>query len=333
MKISVSGAFSNFGTHYGYGKAAKNILNGFDKNGLEWYVDYKSADIEIFWGHPPYDFQTYSRSYKIGYTAWESTEFKRDWLESMIEDADELWTPSYWLSDLFAQKTGKPTFTYEHGVNKNWKPKRHYRDKSRPFTFLHIGEPQLRKNGQMVVDAFVELFGGNENYKLVMKSSGMNTTRIWNRSGSIIGTPQGVYKNIILLEQMMEEEMLIELHGKVDCLIYPTAGEGFGFHPLEAMAAGLPTITTTGWCNYKKFITLELEDTLSRSEYQSLHPGDMFNPNYEDVKNKMIDMAENYEKYAKLAFSNSFEIHKEYDWDKVNYKAAKKLKEIYKSKF
>lgn len=332
MKISVSGAFRNFETNYGYGVAAKNILNGFTKNNLDWYIDHKSADIEIFWGHPPYEFQNYSRSYKIGYTAWESTEFKDGWLESM-DDVDELWSPSYWLSDLFAEKTGKPTFTYEHGVSKSWKPKRHYRDRNRPFTFLHIGEPQFRKNGQLVVDAFAKLFGGNEDYKLVMKSSGMNTTRIWNESGNILGTPQGVYKNIILLEQMMEEKMLIELHNKVDCLIYPTSGEGFGFHPLEAMASGLPTITTTGWCNYKKFITLELEDKLSPSEYSFIHPGNMFNPNFEDVKNKMLEMVENYEKYAKLAFKNSLLIHDEYDWDKVNYKAVKRLKEIYKSKF
>ena len=131
----------------------------------------------------------------------------------------------------------------------------------------------------------------------------------------------------------MEEKMLIELHNKVDCLIYPTSGEGFGFHPLEAMASGLPTITTTGWCNYKKFVTLELEDKISPSEYSFIHPGNMFNPNFEDVKNKMVEMVENYEKYAKLAFKNSLLIHDEYDWDKVNYKAVKRLKEIYKSKF
>lgn len=331
MKISVTGAFRNFETNYGYGNAAHNILNGLNKYKIDWAVDRIGSDIEIFWGHPPYEFKK-STTYNIGYTAWESTEFKDNWLESM-EDANELWSPAYWLSDLFSKKTGKPTFTYEHGVSKLWKPYRHYRNTSRPFTFLHIGEPQVRKNGQMTVDAFSELFGNNPNYKLVMKSSGMNTTRIRNRSGSIIGTPQGVYNNIIILEQMMDQEMLIELHNKVDCLIYPTSGEGFGFHPLESMACGLPTITTTGWCNYKKFITLELEDELSQSEYTALHPGKMFNPNYEDIKLKMIEMVENYDKYSKIAFKNSFNIHKEYDWDVVNYKAVKRLKDIYDSKF
>jgi hypothetical protein len=46
----------------------------------------------------------------------------------------------------------------------------------------------------------------------------------------------------------------------------------------------------------------------------------------------MIDMVENYDKYAKEAFKNSFIIHDEYSWDTVNLKAAKRLEEIKNSR-
>lgn len=327
MLVSLNGAFRNYIPTYGYGVAAENIVKGLKKNQINFEIATYDADIEIFWGHPPYEFAT-SRAYKIGYTAWESTGFKAGWKQTM-EEADEIWTPAKWLSEHFEKELNKPTFTYPHGVDSDWKPSRHYRPQNEPFRFLHIGEPQYRKNGQMVVDAFCELFGNDDRYQLVMKSAGFNTTRIYEkRSGSIVGTPPSVYKNVVFLDSVIDKDQLIRLHQRAHALIYPTAGEGFGFHPLEALAMGLPTITTTAWCDYKEFVNIPIDTTLSPSPWQDLHPGDMFNPDISDVKAAMIEMVENYEKYAKEAFKNSFEVHKKWGWDVVNNLASEKIKDI-----
>lgn len=326
MKISLGGAFESYETNYGYGVASDHIIKGLTKNDIEVAIKDHSADVELFFGHPPYEWSS-TNSFKIGYTAWESTGFKEDWLASMSE-ADQLWAPSSWLAEHFRESTGKPTYVYPHGVSKVWKPYKHkkFNDK---FIFFHIGEPQYRKNGQLVVEAFAELFGNNPDFSLVMKASKMNTTRIFTNSGSILGTPNGYYNNITIIEGMLSLEQIIELHKKVDCLVYPSAGEGFGFHPLEAMAAGLPTISTTNWCDYKDYITLPIEGEFSDSWWPMLHPGKMFNVALDQVKDAMIDMVENYDKYAELAFKNSFLLHQEYDWNRLNYKAAEKIKNDY----
>lgn len=329
--LSVSGCFRNFNTNYGYGRAAHSILKGFDENNIKWAVDDPSADIELFWGHPAYEFQR-SSHYKIGYTAWESTGFKPGWVEDM-QEADEIWTPTPWLTEHFARTLDKPTFTYPHGVEKMWKPKRHYYDESNPFIFFHIGEPQYRKNGQMVAEAFIELFGNDPKYRLIMKGTTMNTTRIFDEQGSILGSPAGMYENIINVNDMLSDEQMVALHQQVHCLVYPSIGEGFGLHPLEALATGLPTICTSNWAIYDKFITVPIEGKLGPSPHEDLHPGETFNVTKEQVKSAMIDMVENYEKYAKETFKNSFLIHEEYDWAKQNIKAAKRLKEIEKSRF
>lgn len=328
--LSLSGAFRNFDTNYGYGVAAWHILEGFKENGIKWSIDDPSQDIEIFWGHPPYEFQR-SNHYKIGYTAWESTGFHPGWKESM-SDADEIWTPTPWLTEHFMKELDKPGWTYSHGISEEWVPVRHRRPNGeRPFTFLHIGEPQFRKNGQLVLEAFGELFGNNENYKLVMKTAGINTTRVYTNSGSILGT-SSYYNNVVSIDSMLPIEKIIELHGKVDALVYPSAGEGFGFHPLEAMAAGLPSISTSNWAVYDKYITVPIEGTLSPSQWQQLHPGDVFNVTKDQVKEAMIDMVENYDKYAGTTYKNSFFIHEEYSWKAVNKKAAERIKNIQKSR-
>ena len=323
MRLALAGAFDSFETNYGYGVASHHIINGFKKNDIDASTKDHNADINFFFGHPPYEWPS-SAAYKIGYTAWESTGFKEGWLASM-SSADEIWAPATWLAEHFAQSTGKPTYVYPHGVSKIWKPFKHYRQNDK-FIFLHIGEPAYRKNGQMVVEAFSELFGNDEKFLLVMKASSINTTRIFTDSGSIVGSPDSYYRNIRIIDGMMTMEQLVELHKKSDCLVYPSCGEGFGFHPLEAMASGLPTISTTNWAEYEKLITCPIEGSLSDSWWPNLHPGKMFNVTIDQIKKSMVDMVENYEKYSKIAFSNSFNVHQEYDWNKINYKASEKIK-------
>lgn len=327
VEVSLSGAFRNFEANYGYGRAAYNIIEGFKTLGINYAIDDPTKDIEIFWGHPPYEFQR-SHHYKIGYTAWESTGFKKDWLDTM-KDADEIWTPASWLSEHFAKSLDKQTFTFPHGIEEFWTPKRHYKPHGeRPFTFYHIGEPQYRKNGQLVVEAFGELFGNNPEYRLVMKATRINTTRIYTHSGSIIGTPESVYKNIISIDGVISDEQMLEIHNSVDALVYPSIGEGFGLHPLEAMASGLPAISTSNWAEYEKYITVPIKGTLSPSPWQDLHPGDVFNVTKEQVKLAMIDMVENYDKYAGQTYKNAFHIHEEYSWPNQISKAVKRLEDI-----
>jgi glycosyltransferase involved in cell wall biosynthesis len=326
MRLSLGGAFESYATTYGYGVAAHHIIKGFEKNDIKASVKDHSSDVNFFFGHPPYEWYS-SNAFKIGYTAWESTGYHEDWLASMSE-ADQLWAPALWLAEHFHETTGKPTYVYPHGVSKLWKPFKHKRHDDK-FIFFHIGEPQYRKNGQMVVDAFGDLFGNDDRYMLVMKVSSMNTTRIFTHSGSILGSPDSYYNNIRIIDGMLSLDKIIELHKKVDCLVYPSCGEGFGFHPLEAMASGLPTISTSNWADYKKFITRPIEGNLSGSLWPDLHPGDMFNVTVDQVKDAMIDMVDNYEKYADVAFKNSFFVHQEYDWNMINYNAAEKIKNDY----
>ena len=83
---------------------------------------------------------------------------------------------------------------------------------------------------------------------------------------------------------------------------------------------------------YEKFITVPIEGVLGPSPWEDMHPGNTFNVTKDQIKNAMLDMVENYDKYAKQTFKNSFLIHDEYSWDNVNLKALERLKEIKKSR-
>jgi glycosyltransferase involved in cell wall biosynthesis len=313
----------------GYSHASYQIMNAFERFGFTTSIKDKSAPLAISMGFPT-DYTFAPNQYKIGYTAWESTQLRDGWLRKM-KSCDEIWATSTWTANVFKETLNRENIhVYPHGIDIDWKPIR--RKNKKPFRFLHVGEPQIRKNGQLVVDTFIELFGNNPDYELVLKCSGMNSTRLYENSGSIIGSPDSKYKNINILTIPLTHSQMIELYYKTHALIYPTAGEGFGFIPLQALATGMPTISTYQWAEYQKYITIPLEAELGPSIHEELHPGLTYNVDKDFLKKSMIDMVENYEKYQKEAYKNSFHVHMEYDWDRVTEPTAKHLKNIFKSR-
>lgn len=313
----------------GYGHASYEIINSFRRAKISCSIDNNQSKIGISMGFPT-DYKFYPNQYTIGYTAWESTELKPKWEDHMLS-VDQLWATSQWTAEIFKETTGREdVFVYPHGITEDWSPLR--RQNSGVFRFLHIGEPQIRKNGQAVVDSFIKLFGNDPNFQLVLKVSSINTTRIYADDGSIIGSPDSRYSNIIIIDDYLSHNQIIELYHKSHAMVYPTMGEGFGFIPLQALATGMPCISTYEWADYKKYITNPLESKLVDSEYPMLHPGKVYKIDIKDLQRNMSDLVNNYDDYSKTSYKNSFKIHMEYDWDYVTYPASERIKKILKSR-
>ena len=315
----------------GYGEASYHIINSLSKQGVECLIKSPDAPIGISFCQPQ-DYTFSPNQYRIGYTPWESTELMPKWSKSIEDNLDELWTTSQWCKDIFSKHTDKPIFIYEHGIEDTWLPEKRTRDKYRPFRFLHIGEPAYRKDAQMVVDAFISLYGNNPAYELVIKCSSINTTRVLNaKTGEVRGSPDGAYSNIKIIESYLSVEQMNGLYDLCDVFVYPSWGEGFGFNPLQAMAKGIPTICTESWASYARYITCPLKSELVPSPWPTLHPGNMYKADFDQLMFYMKDLTQNYDKYSDLAYKNSFLIHKDYNWTKVTNPAVQRLKEIHKN--
>lgn len=311
----------------GYGEASYHIIKSFKELGVETFIESKDADIEISFADPG-NYKFYSpTSYKIGYSAWESSEMSQNF-KNNIGYCDELWGTSNWITTAYRNLfPNKKIFTYQHGISSVWKPQLR-KEAHKPFTFLHIGEPFTRKDAQIVVDSFVELFGANPDYRLVLKCHKMNTTRVAHPRGFDC-SPSAAYDNIIEITGVLSEEQMIGLYELSDVFVYPSWGEGFGFQPLQALAMGMPVVCVDGWADYKKYITWPVEAGWAKSPWQDKHPGYMLKPNKESLKLKMKESVENYNLVLSDTFKKSFDIHREYDWLEVTKPAVARLREIY----
>ena len=311
----------------GFGNATRYIAREFNRSGLNFVQGIKNNKNNV----PnlafcyPDEFNFLKNQYAIAYMPWESTQVWPNWIDS-LKSVDDLWTTSEWSKKNLENQLDRPVFVYEHGIPDFCKPfKRKRKDVIR---FLHIGEPAVRKGAQDVVEAFIKLFGNNPKYQLILKCSGVNSTRVYNSEGQSIGTPPSHYKNIVVIEDLFTEEMMVALYKQCDVFIYPSYGEGFGFNAAYAIAMGMPTICTAEWAPYKDFITIPLNGEYVESPWPKFHPGQMVQPNLKQMEDSMIEITENYDMYLKNCFTNAIGIHEKFNWQHVSAKPIKRLKKI-----
>ena len=331
MRISFTGdAMRYMDRNTGYGQAAEMIYRSFKKLNIDCGYEIENPDIEICFSNPGGHYWLNENSYHIAYSAWESTDL--DWKSKRVmSQAHELWGTSDWVETVW--KTlfpNKPTFTYKHGIDERFKPMLR-KSSNTPFTFLHIGEPSSRKDAQMLTECFVELFGGDMDYRLVLKSSGLNTVKVKDPNNGYYASPNLAYKNIVCIDSFLTNEQIVGLYGVCDVFVYPTWGEGFGFQPLEALATGMPVISTVKWADYKRYVTFPVDSEYSYHPWNDVHQGLLLKPNRKNLKEQMVDAVNNYDDVLKDTFRNAFKIHQDYDWLEITKGAVERLDYIYKN--
>lgn len=330
MEISYYTIKAGLNPSVGFGYAGQNIVASLQELGHTVKFANPFFPIQLNFTQP-HHFKLHKGQYQIGYTPWESTSMRTDWVER-FNLCNEVWAPSNWNAEVY-KKNGvtKPIFVYPHGIEEKWKPLRRVLKEGEPFKFLHIGEPSPRKDGQLVVDVFIKLFANNPDYQLTIKAHGSHTIRVYDKGNNFVPI-DNVYSNIKVIKEEYSVEQLVDLYHRHHVLVYPTWGEGFGFIPLQALATGMPVISTYDWAHYKNYLgplkinSILTDETLPKAVGDP-HAGQMYKPIKEDLIDKMIDSISNFKAYSGYYFAQSTKIHKEYDWVELTKNAFSHLAE------
>jgi len=279
----------------------------------------------------PYYYQL-TNAYNVGYTPWESTKIPPGWLYNM-NVCNEIWTTSSFVKDIYIQNGVRDNIhVIPHGVSEDFAIVE--RELLNKFNFLHVGGDSKRKNAQLVVDAFLELFDGNEDYQLILKYNNFCYAEIY-LDGKLVQATE--HPQIIGIPEIFSAEDLVRLYHKCHCLVYPTSGEGFGMIPFEAMATGMPTIVTnlTGCADFAHYgIPLEAEygeATYNNHQY-STDTGLWAVPNFDELVIHMQDVAGDYDLFKKSAIHSAKIIHQEHSWSATADKILARLAEFDKKK-
>lgn len=284
--------------------------------------DEPVAPVQISFSNP-YNYKFHKGQYRIGYSPWESTTVPEPWLRKMNK-CDEIWATSGWVANVYEQAGVKvPIKVYEHGIDPRWQPVS--RQPGEKVKFLHVGEPALRKGGQLAIDAFREAFGDRDDVHLTMKCYYQTHTRAYGDDAFVHA--DGAYNNVSFIKDNVNFADLQAIYHDHDVMVYPSYGEGFGLIPLQALATGMPVICTQDWAPYQRFLSpLNLPARKDRSIW-SIHPGDVYYPNYD----ALVDLYR-YSATDLTYLRNKFEkqapaIHERFDWSVLTRNAVQPLVE------
>lgn len=172
------------------------------------------------------------------------------------------------------------------------------------FVLLSVGELQNRKNQRTIIEALHKLKNQNIYYLVVGKG------KLQAEYEKIINK-YGLEENIRLLGFRTDIDELCKI---ADCFVHPSVREGLGIAPLEAMASGLPLISS-----YINGIKDYTKDDISGCCIK--------NPVDVNEMSKAIDkMFKNLE-FRKLCGTNNIETAKKFDITNTE----KQMRNIYKN--
>jgi len=194
------------------------------------------------------------KGYRIGYTMFESSGLWKDYV-MLCNTMDEIWVPSVFNLITFKQgEVEKPIRIIPLGIdiekfNPNVKPLIEFKDQ---FVFLFVGTWSLRKGYDVLLKAFLQEFSISDPVTLLIKSSYKGRFDKGARAyiyGEIAEMIKKVGKRsnsprIKLYEKLIPRDQMPQLYKSVNVFVLPSRGEGWSMPTHEAMAVGIPVITT-----------------------------------------------------------------------------------------
>ena len=240
----------------------------------------------------------------VGFWAWELEDFPH-YLSHATTLVDEIWVNSSFARDSIEKRTKIPVKVFpipaKFGFqNKIAKPK------SEAFTFLtsfDYHSDVARKNPYATVAAFKLAFGESDKVRLVVKSHNSGSFSLEHRE--LIETIGGS-SNIFRIDEAISAADYENLLANSDCFVSLHRSEGLGLNILDAMALGIPTIST-GYSGNLDFQTEEnsLLVKYSMTKLNRYGPWPLRStwaePSLVDAAEKMVSMFEEHDLRKSIA--------------------------------
>lgn len=270
---------------------------------------------------------------KIAYSMFESSQVPHLWRDILNTYYNLLIVPDPYIAQVYKSSGIRiPIFTIPLGIIVENLLGRPFKTKAGdPFVFGISAGFWARKNHLKVLQAFGKHFGNDPKFLLRMHG------RFGPQKAEIeVAIKNANYSNVELLTGPLSSKDYDDFMESIDCVVYPSMGEGFSIVPRECLALGKPcilsnnsahkTICETGFvlplkANIKVPARYEVFNNQQIGYYDDC--------NVNDLAALMKEVVENYDRYL-LQAQGGREWVKQYLWSnlKGTYTNLIKPKEI-----
>lgn len=196
-------------------------------------------------------------TYRIGCWYWETPDFPEHWT-NRFDLVDEIWVATQFVADAVRESATVPVVVMPPMVqpppmarDRRWLTSLLPETGADEFVFLFQFDTDsvpYRKNPEGLIAAFNQAFSPREPVRLVLKL--LNGDAAPELLSRLRQSTAG--RRISLLDAALESEDRFRLLANADCFVSLHRSEGFGLSIAEAMAYGLPVVTT-GWSGNADF--------------------------------------------------------------------------------
>lgn len=312
------------GNSLGYRTASVALRDAVAAAGVEVTND---ADTALHFCHPA-NFEPIPGKVNYLFTMYEAMpvppEFERGFAE-----ADHVITPSKFCLDLFApalKATRKRCSVVPLGFDpKLWtyELRRPPRDEGLrgPFVFLHCGAPNARKGAIRLANAWkLAGFAQCDDLLLYLKTTDENGLGKMVKLG-----------NTIFDSRKLPRHDLVTLFHEAHCAVLPSTGEGWGLIMQEALATGLPLITTKyggqldfldeSVCSFVTHTFDETTDILGWTHREAF-------ADVGSLGRKMLDVYRNYPRALAKGARGALRMHSAWTWKHAGEKLRSVLEQL-----
>ncbi len=298
-----------------------NGIKNFDNN-------YDIVLVDCY--HQYYD-NNYSGK-KIFYNVWEKTRYPDKFFKK-LKTADQVWVPTHWQYDCLI-KQGLPKEKIKivpEGIDPNELFPEDLQNDGK-FTFLVLGKWERRKSTKEIVKAFAELFGDNDKIQLLLSCSNNFPDDGHKSTEERLKEINVNCKNIKIID-FQERHEVIKMIKSSNVFLSCARSEGWNLPLIESLACGIPSIYSN--CSGQ----LEFAEGLGipvRIHGEVLDQNDpmfgYYDPDYNDLKKKMIEVYNSYEFYKQKALKDSDFIRENFTWERAAKIAVQHLSDNFEKK-
>jgi glycosyltransferase involved in cell wall biosynthesis len=246
-----------YGSHSSLSVVNDSLADALERRGKPAYFRPEGTGDPVIEGFPgishswPPNFDAATIGPTIVILPWEFGSAPSEWVEEVRRRVDRVWVPSEYVRDCYVE-SGMPAGVVEvvpNGVDlERFSPDgpRQELPREAGCTFLFVGGSTWRKGTDLLMEAWLQAFGPEDDVQLVVKDFGTSTHYRGQTAGDqlreLAERPDAA--PVTYIEDDMTPEQLAALYRACDVFVTSYRGEGFCMPALEAMACGLPVVHT-----------------------------------------------------------------------------------------
>ena len=319
---------------------------------LSGYDEFFKPDFHLIMAEANhyYHYQDYDKPV-IVYFPWETTKLNDAFLEK-LKTVDYIWVPSEWQLNVLKENGVNPEKikVVPEGVDPiKYNP---INTNNKKLRILHIGTWEYRKSSYEIINAFLNVFGDNDNVEFRI---GVNN-KFRKQDGPLetfrkFGLP--IQKNIVFLDTLYEEDYIKEIQN-ADVYVSCARSEGWNLPLIQSLACGVPSIYSKcgGQLEFTKEnigvgINIIGEEPAQKIikingnkwnwDLYTHIGGNLYLPDYQHLENELKNLYNfwlngKYDTYKKQALLDSVFITKNFNWNKIAENATNILNKYIEEK-